>query len=280
MEVKPGTSLESARMATDEIRRHEHEGVVTVTLTRDEKRNAITRGMFGIIESAVHDLGDRDDLRVLVITAEGRFFTSGIDIADLRVDVGTGTDGVVRGSNIRRQYRTEAHHDLFDELEQIEKPVVLAAQSHCMGIGVELGSSCDFRLASDAATFGLPEVPNLAVIPGSGGISRLTRLIGPHWAKWMVMAGETMTADDARAIGLVHAVYPAAEFRERVDAFAHRLAAMPREALGLAKVAIDTAATVDRRTAREFDRMAQTLLFTSDEFQDRVNAFMQRAKKG
>jgi len=267
-------------MTTDEIRRDDHEGVVTLTFTRDDKMNAMTPAMFDVIETAARELGDRDDLRVLVITAEGRFFTAGLDVSSLRLDVGTGTDGTVRGSNIRRQYRAEAHHDLFDELEQIEKPVVLAAQSHCMGVGVELGSSCDFRLASDAATFGLPEVPNLAVLPGSGGISRLTRLVGPHWAKWMVMGGETISADDARAIGFVHAVYPAAEFRERVDALAHRLAAMPREALGLAKVAIDTAATVDRRTAREFDRMAQTLLFPSDEFRDRVNAFTQRGKKG
>jgi enoyl-CoA hydratase/carnithine racemase len=267
-------------MATDEIRRDEQEGVVTLTLTRDDKMNAMTTAMFEIIGTAVRDLGDRDDLRVLVITAEGRFFTSGLDMSALRPDVGTGTDGIVRGSNIRRQYRAEAHHDLFDEIEQIEKPVVLAAQSHCMGIGIELGSSCDFRLASDAATFSLPEVPNLAVIPGSGGISRLTRLVGPHWAKWIVMAGETITAEEARAVGFVHAVYPVAEFRDRVDAFARRLAGMPREALGLAKMAIDTAATVDRRTAREFDRMAQTLLFTSDDFKDKVSSFMQRGKKG
>src|ERR1700750_156344 len=196
-------------MTTDEIRRDDHEGVITLTLTRDEKMNAMTTAMFDVIETAVRDLGDRDDLRVLVITAEGRFFTSGLDVSSLRLDGGTGPDAPVRASTTRRQYRAEAHHDLFDELEQIEKPVVLAAQSHCMGVGVELGSSCDFRLASDVATFGLPEVPNLAVIPGSGGISRLTRLIGPHWAKWMVMAGETMTADGARAIGFVHAVYPA-----------------------------------------------------------------------
>src|SRR5436190_10722309 len=195
MEVKLGTSLESARMSTDEIRRDDHDGVVTLTFTRDDKMNAMTPAMFDVIETAVRDLGDRDDVRVLVITAEGRFFTSGLDISGLRPDVGTGTDGTVRGSNIRRQYRAEAYHDLFDEIEQIEKPVVLAAQSHCMGVGIELGASCDFRLASDTATFVLPEVPNLAVIPGSGGISRLTRLVGPHRAKWMVMAGETITAD-------------------------------------------------------------------------------------
>jgi enoyl-CoA hydratase len=263
-------------MSTDEIRREDRDGVVTVTFTRDDKMNALTPNMFAVIERAVHDLGDHDDLRVLVIAAEGRFFTAGQDVASLRLDVGTGTDGIVRGSNIRRQYRAEAHHDLFDEIEQIEKPVVLAAQSHCMGVGVELGASCDFRFASDVATFGLPEVPNLAVIPGSGGISRLTRLVGPHWAKWMAMAGETIDAEQARAIGFVHAVYPVAEFTDRVDAFARRLAGMPREALGLAKVAIDTAATVDRRTARDFDRMAQTLLFTSDDFRAKVEAFMHR----
>ena len=266
-------------MTTDEIRRDDHDGVVTLTFTRDDKMNAVTPAMFAVLEEAVYDLGDRDDLRVLVITGEGRYFTSGLDFASLRTDVGTGTDGTVRGSNIRRQYRDEAHHDLFDEIEQIEKPVILAAQAHCFGVGVELGASCDFRLASDAATFALPEVANVAVIPGSGGISRLTRLVGPHWARWLVMAGERVDAQQAMAMGFVHAVYPVESFDERVQEFAQRLAGMPREALGLAKLAIDTAESVDRRTAREFDRLAQSLLFTSDEYRDKVNSFMQRPKR-
>jgi enoyl-CoA hydratase len=264
-------------MPTTEARREEHDGIVTVTLTRDEKRNAMTPAMFGVIEDAARDLGDRDDLRVLVITGEGRYFTSGFDFASLRTNVGEGTDGIIRSSNMRRQYRAEAHHELFDELEQIEKPVILAAQSHCLGAGVEMGASCDFRLASDAATFCLPEVANVATMPGSGGISRLTRLIGPAWTKWLVMGGETITAEQALAIGLVQAVYPAAEFADRVEEFAQRLAAMPREALGLAKVSIATADTVDRRSAREFDRLAQSLLFLSDEFKDKVNSFNQRS---
>lgn len=260
-------------MSTSDARREDVEGVVTVTFTRDAKMNAVTPEMFEMVSDAVRDLGDRDDLRVLVITGEGRYFTSGLDFASLRPNVGEGTDGVIRGSNIRRQYRAEAHHDLFDEIEQVEKPVILAAQSHCFGVGVELGVSCDFRLASDAATFALPEVATLAVIPGSGGISRLTRLVGPHWARWLVMAGERVDAHQATAIGLVHAVYGTDEFPERVQDFARRLAGMPREALGLAKIAIDAAESVDRRTAREFDRMAQSLLFTSPDFRERVEAF-------
>jgi enoyl-CoA hydratase len=257
-----------------EARREDVDGVVTVTFTRPEKRNAVNTAMFDVLYRAVADLGDRDDLRVLLITAEGPFFTSGLDFASLRLSVGTGTDGIVRGSNIRRQYRREAHHDLFDEIESIEKPVVLAAQGHCFGVGIELGSSCDFRLAADTATFGLPEVANIAVIPGSGGISRLSRLVGPHWARWLAMACETVGAQQALDIGFVHAVYPADTFAEQAAAFARKLAGLPREAMGLAKVSIDAAETLDRRTAREWDRMAQTLLFMSDDFKDRVNAFL------
>jgi enoyl-CoA hydratase/carnithine racemase len=89
----------------------------------------------------------------------------------------------------------------------------------------------------------------------------------------MVVAGQTVGAEQAKQIGLVHDVLPADAFQPRVQEFAAKLCAMPREAMGLAKVAIDAANSVDRRTAREIDRMAQTMLFMSDDFKDRVNAF-------
>lgn len=263
-------------MTNEHARRVDADGVCTVTFTRDHKLNAVSPEMFAVLEGAVHDLAERDDLRVLVITGEGRYFTTGIDIRSLRPDLGQGPDGVVRGSTMRRQYRKEAHHDLFDEIERVEKAVVLAAQSHCFGVGVELSVSCDFRVSTPEATFCLPEVPNLAVIPGSGGICRLTRLIGPHWARWLAMAGQVVDAEAALAMGLLHAIYPASEFQDRVQVFARHLAQLPREAVGLAKVAIDVAADVDRHTARDFDRVAQSLLFASPEHKEKVNAFNAR----
>jgi enoyl-CoA hydratase/carnithine racemase len=252
------------------IRRDDAGGVITITFTRDDKRNAVNAAMFEVLEQAVADLADDPTHRVLVITAEGRFFTSGIDIAEL--------GPVAEGGAGRRQYRRQAHHDLYDEIEQIEKPVVLAAQGPCFGVGIELGVSCDFRLASDAATFCLPEVQNLAVIPGSGGISRLTRLVGPHWARWLAMAGQTVSAEQAVQIGLVHAVHPAATFADEVQAFARHLASLPAEAVGLAKLAIDAAEALDRRTAREFDRLAQSSLFQSPDYLAKVQAFLDKPK--
>ena len=262
--------------ATSHARRDDSDGIITVTFTRDDKRNAVSLEMFDVLQAAVLDLADDDRHRVLVVTAEGRYFTGGLDMADLVGPLGEGTEGVVRGSNIRREYRLRAHHDLFDEMEQVEKPIVLAAQGPCFGVGVEFGVSCDFRLASDATTFALPEVAKLGVLPGSGGISRLTRIVGPHWARWLTMAGQVIDADQAVTIGLVHAVYPASEFAERVQAFARHLAGLPREAVGLAKVAIDAAASIDRRTAREFDRLAQSALYSSSGFTERVDAFLSK----
>lgn len=237
--------------------------VLTLTFTRDAKLNAVTPGMLDLLREAVDTLAVDRAVRVLVITAEGRYFTAGMDAHLSGRELGLMVDDGTAGSEFRRNYRNL--HRLFDELEAIEKPVVLAAQGPCLGVGVELGVSCDFRLAASRATFGLPEIPNLAVLPGSGGISRLTRLVGPHWARWLAMAAQTVDAEEARAIGLVHRVIPDDAFTAEVAAFAHHLAGLPAEALGLAKLAIDAAADSDRTTARNVDRIANTLLVLSEE---------------
>ena len=251
------------------------DGVLTFTLTRDKKLNAFSKAMRQGLHDAVTMLADDASLRVLVIAAEGRYFTAGVDIAELAEQAGVDPDGTVHGQVLRRDYRRL--HLLFDEIEACEKPVVLAVHAPCFGIGVELGSSCDFRLASDAATFALPEVVNLAVIPGSGGISRLTRIVGPHWARWLALACETVTAERALTMGFVHEVWPADSFAEKVDAFARRLASMPVEAVALAKLGIDLAASTDRKTARDFDRVANTVLLTSQDYVARMTAFNERS---
>jgi enoyl-CoA hydratase/carnithine racemase len=258
-----------------EVRRTDNDGVITVTFTRDEKLNAVSPEMLDGLRAAVDDLGDNPDARVLVITGEGRHFTAGNDITTLTPATGE-ADDQRSGTALRRQYRRL--HLLFDEIEAIEKPVILAAQGPCRGFGVELAASCDFRFASDRAVFSLPEIVNLAVLPGSGGISRLTRLVGPHWARWLAMAGQPVDAAQAVQIGFVHAVYPSDGFDAAVQEFARSLVALSPQALGLAKLGIDAAASVDRVTARDFDRVANTLLIHSDEHVARVKAFA--AKRG
>ena len=143
---------------------------------------------------------------------------------------------------------------------------------------LEMASSCDFRFASDRAIFGLPEIPNLAVLPGSGGISRFTRIVGPHWARWVAMAGENVSAETALTMGFVHQILPEDGFHETVHAWTKKLISQSAEALGLAKIAIDAAVDSDRRTARHIDRMANTQLLQTSEHLEKIAAFKNRSK--
>lgn len=261
---------EASEKAHADIRRDDVDGVITLTFTRDGKLNAITDDMLDVMRSAVGDLGDHPSNRALVITAEGRYFTAGKDIGEMGAQPDSGVA-------LRRDYRRL--HELFDEMERIEKPVILAAQGPCLGIGVEMASSCDFRFASERSMFGLPEVPNLAVLPGSGGISRFTRLVGPHWARWLAMAGENVDAELARTMGFVHQIFPDETFHSDVQAWVRKLVGMSAEALGLAKIAIDAAVDSDRRTARHVDRMANTMLLQTQEHLDKIAAFKNRSQR-
>lgn len=159
------------------VRIADSDGILTFTLTRDEKLNAVSPVMIEQLRKAVTDLAERDDLRVLVIAAEGRYFTAGVDIGAMEGNTrGVGPTGHFSSARLRQDYRKL--HLLFDEIEAIEKPVILAAHAPCLGVGVEFSASCDFRITAEGAVFRRPEVANLGVIPGSEGISRVTCLIG------------------------------------------------------------------------------------------------------
>ena len=247
------------------------DGIITVTLDRPDKLNAISHDMSASLWEAVLALGDRDDLRCMVITAKGRYFTAGQDISSPAGNRPGDPETMDQhpGWNFRRDYRS--HHLLYDEMEAVEKPVVMAIQGRCLGAGVEMAGSVDFRFCTPEASFLLPEV-KLGSIAGSGGTSRLTRLIGPSWAKWMAMAIMEIDAEEAQSIGLVHRVYPAESLMDEVYAFCRHLMTLPTEALGLAKMAVDVYADVtDRNIQRQFDRVA--VFSTRGEFEKSMERF-------
>lgn len=251
----------------------EAEGILTVTFDREEKLNAIDSSMTGVLWEAVTELADRDDLRCMVITGKGRYFTAGIDINDMPGNASDDSpaESPHPGWNFRRRYRR--HHLLYDEFEAVEKPIVVAAQGNCFGAGLEMAVSCDFRFCTPEAQFGLPEV-HIGVMAGSGGTSRLTRLVGPAWGKWMAMAGQRVTAEQALRIGLVHDVFSADTFLEQVYAFCRQLITVPAEVLGLAKLAVDLYTDVhDRTVQRHVDRIIITGIRDSPEFRSRTARF-------
>jgi enoyl-CoA hydratase/carnithine racemase len=254
---------------TDHVSVHDADGVLEFRLNRPEKLNAITPAMFQALGAAVARFAADPALRVMVITATGPYFTSGLEVtADISPPAGSST---LEG---RAWYR-HTYHRLFDEIEAIEKPIVAAHQGHCFGGGLELSLSCDFRLAARSATYRLPEI-DIGALPGSGGVSRLTRIAGPHWARWLVMAGERVTADDAVTMGFVHRVHDDALFADAVQAFCRKLATQPYEMMGLAKLSIELAQDLGRAQGRNVERIANSMLFTGAEHKAMVDAFLER----
>lgn len=235
--------------------------LIIVTLNRPRKFNALTGRMLATWLAAVRSLGTNPALRVMLVRANGDYFSSGADLQDLKASAGWTTP-----REFREIYRAGSYtlQPLGDELETVEKPIVVAHRGPCLGGGLELSLSCDFRLASEKASYGLPEL-KLGLLPGSGGTSRLTRLIGTHWTRWLIMAGKTIDAQEARRIGLIHDVFPDDSFEEQVLGFCRDLAKMPMEAMAAAKMTIELSADLDRAQARQVERLANSSLILDEE---------------
>ncbi len=264
-------------MTTPDVQVTERGPIIEVMFDRPHKLNAMTPEMTGAVSQAVDELGARRDLRVMLIRARGRYFSAGSDF----VSGGGIPDFGGSTMEARRWYRggpeRQSLQSICDKLEAVEKPVVVAHHAPCLGGALEMSLSCDFRLAAASAHYGLPEI-DLGHLPGSGGASRLTRLCGPHWARWLVMAGQKVDAQRALTMGLVHEVYPDETFDAAVDAFCDHLASYPAEALALAKLSIDLIADLDRTSARNIERISNSILFDTAETKERMQAFRDRRK--
>lgn len=263
-------------MGNEHVEIAEQDGILTLTLKRPAKLNAISPLVTEALWECVRAMAERADLRVFVITGTGRYFTAGIDLASTAERrEKTRLDQPHGGWVYRRSYRER--HLLYDEFENLEKPIVLAAQGPCLGAGLEMAASCDFRFCTPRTQWGLPEI-KLAVIPGSGGTSRLNRIVGSPWTKYLAMTGRNITAERALAIGLVHDVFPEETFMDDVYAFCRGLTALSADAVGLAKLAVDLSTDIQDRTAqRHIERIINTTLSNSGQSREIVNRF--NAKK-
>ena len=174
------------------------EGAIGVlTLNRPSKLNAFDEQMISEIRQVLWRVSFDPGVKVLLITGAGRAFCSGRDI------VGLDYENNLPSSQYRAYVR--ANHEMLDDIEAIEKPVVALVNGICAGGGVELAISCDFRIAAKAATFVLTE-NNLGVLPASGACSRMIQMIGMTRLKEMVIAARPVSAEKAERWGLVNDV--------------------------------------------------------------------------
>lgn len=256
----------------------EEEAIIICTLNRPDKLNALTGQTMELFENALHHFRNSANLKVMLIRATGRYFCSGADLRD-RSDEPPQVDRT--GVAIREKHRLKLHgmHRIYDEMEHIEKPIVVAHQGPCVGGGLELSMSCDFRLAAKSASYAFPE-GKFGVLPASNGVSRLTRLVGTHWARYLIMANLPADADRALMMGLVHEVYADEDFEKSAMEFCRHLAQQHGEQMGLAKLAIEMAYELGRDQARHLERMANSTLMLNPDYLAGVERYIDNLGSG
>lgn len=245
--------------------------ILIATLNRPDKLNALSAETMSLFEAAVHRFRDTPELKVMLIRATGRYFCSGADMRS-----GGSTAPARSASAIRENHRLRLHgmQRIYDEMEHIEKPFVVAHHATCVGGGLEMSLSCDFRLAAKSASYNFPE-GKMGVLPASNGVSRLARIVGTHWSRYIIMANMPVSADKAMIMGLVHEVYPDETFQDDVMKFCRHLAEQNGEQMGAAKIAIELAHDVGLAQARNVERMANSALMLNPDYLERIERYVQ-----
>ena len=244
------------------VARETDRGVATITLDVPEKFNRVSMGARDEMARVFGELAADDGVRVIVLRGAGDAFTAGGDV----------------GMFMQRDAETLSRlHVNVSAPERCPKPVIAQLHGYCFGVGLELALACDFRVASDDAQLALPEL-TLGMIPGSGGASRLVKMIGVSRAKDIVMRGRRVSAAEAHAWGLLCEVVPRDGLGAAVASLADELAARPALALRTAKRVIGTAQDAPLSVAMEAEGLAYGLLRGTHDFAEGVAAFVEKRK--
>jgi enoyl-CoA hydratase len=244
--------------------------VAVVTVARPEVRNALNRATNEELLRVARELARDAVVRAVVLTGAGeKAFVAGADIAEFRALT---PEQARQSSWLGRK--------VIEAIEGSPQPWIAAVNGFALGGGCELALGCDIRFAADNARFGQPEV-GLGITPGWGGTQRLPREVGNGWASYLCLSGRLIDAEEARRIGLVQAVFPAAELRAEALKLARELAARPPLAVRYIKSQIHHALNVDIEAGHEIERDLFALTFAGIVAGEGMDAFLEkRAPKG
>ena len=239
-------------------------GILTITLNRPTKLNALNAATIAEIDAAVEQALDDAQVRGIILTGSGeKAFVAGADIAEL---------AALTPAQAARA--AERGQEAFMRIEESTKPVIAAVNGFALGGGCELAMACHMRVASENARFGQPEV-NLGLLPGYGGTQRLPQLIGKGKAIELLLTADQVKADEALRLGLVNHVVPQAELLDFCRQLLGKILGKAPVAVGLVLECVN--AHYDKGTdgyAAEAHAFGQA--FGTDDFKEGTTAFVEK----
>ena len=239
-----------------------HGRVLHLTLNRPAARNALNNALLSELAATLEAAASDSEISVCVIAGNERFFAAGADLNEMAEK-----DLAATLNDIRPQ--------LWARINAFNKPLIAAVNGYALGAGCELALLCDLVIAGENARFGLPEI-TLGIMPGAGGTQRLIRSVGKSLASKMVLTGESITARQALAAGLVSDVYPEALTLEYALQQAALMARHSPLALQAAKQALRQSQEVALQAGLAQERQLFTLLAATDDRREGIDAFLQK----
>ncbi|MBD2804903.1 2,3-dehydroadipyl-CoA hydratase [Xenorhabdus sp. ZM] len=243
---------------------HQQQRVRTLTLNRPEVRNALSNDCLEQLVWQLEQADSDDGTGAIVITGSSRCFAAGADLKELQQQT------VARAMTDRRP-------QLWQRLNNINKPLIAAVNGYALGAGCELALACDLVICGETARFGLPEV-TLGLIPGAGGTQRLIRSVGKSLACQMVLTGEAIDAQRAQQAGLVSEICTDALTVERAEQIAQRISEFSPLALRAAKAALKTAQETALSQGLLAERQQFVALAGTVDRQEGIAAFLEKRK--
>ncbi len=241
--------------------------VITLTVNRPEKLNALNREVLLELRHFFEELKTKMDVGAVIITGSGeKAFVAGADISELNPL--TPLEGI---------RFAESGQAVFNLIEQSPVPVIAAVNGFALGGGCELALACHFRYASENAKFGQPEV-NLGIIPGYGGTQRLGRLINPGRAAELILTGNMVTAAEALSIGLVNKVLPAETLLEEARKTAALIASKPFHAVKNSLLALGAIQKMTLQEGLAYEASLFGLTCGTKDFKEGTSAFLEKRK--
>ena len=234
-----------------------------ITLNRPEARNALNRKMLQELGDALTELENDSQIRVIIITGN-KDFCAGADIKEM---------DAIKPEEIESFCRWG--HKVFDQLENMGKPVIAAINGFALGGGCELALACDIRIAGEGAKFGQPEV-NLGLIPGFGGTQRLSRLVGIGKSKQIILTGEIINAKEAASIGLVNSVVKDEDLMTKAEEMSQVIAQKSPIAVKMSKALINENQEITKGLEKEIEFFARC--FTTQDRLEGINAFLEKRR--
>jgi len=268
-------------METELLSNLDAAGILTLTLNRPDKRNALSRTMQRLLFNATRDAGLDPQVRVVVLTGAGASFCAGGDVNNFgRADPGDpmgvkyAEDPVWLDVELRAE-RLTRNDETSINLHRMGKPTMAMIRGSAAGAGLALACACDFRFASESATF----TSAFAKIGASGdglGSYFITKLVGPSKAKELYFLSDKLTAQEALSIGLIDRVVPDAKLEEETMAFAARLASGPPVAYRLIKQNINAALCKDLDDVIQLEPRNMIRSLSTEDSKEAVRAFLEK----